>query len=131
MLDLNDLSLEQFEAIQTKPGQDDIECDGIVVLPTDEIHESGHRVIEFVTIHKREALFRIAGSGYNKHDVFNLEDQRGTSTRTPSGDSETITPLPEWQCDFLSKSGLLHIWPYCGKLIIGRDTATLHIRVRL
>jgi hypothetical protein len=108
MIDLNSFTREDFAAVPVADPRKRVECDSVIIMSTDELHESGHRLMEFVAVADHEMLCRIASRGLDAHDVFRLGDA-------------------SWQCDCLRESGFLRLWPVLGKLRILHDTATVHI----
>ena len=128
MNDANHMTPEEFDEVMLLSSNGEIECDGIVVIPTDRVHESGYRAMDFIVTvtADRKPVGRISGLGTETHDVFELTDMRGMRTRA-IGDEPVR--FPEWKCDCLQRSGFLYITPSWGRMRIAHDTATVHIRL--
>jgi hypothetical protein len=128
MNDANHMTPEEFDRVMLLSSNGEIECDGIVIIPTDRVDQSGYRIMDFVVTvtPDRKPVGRISELGMNAHDVFELTDMRGTRTRS-IGDEPVR--LPEWKCDCLQRSGFLYITPSWGRIRVSHDTATVHIRL--
>lgn len=126
MKDANHMPREELLDVMLLSSCGEIECDGIIVVPTHTIHESGYRVMDFVVTvtADRKPVGRISGIGIEMHDVFELKDMRGT--RTQAIGNEPVR-LPEWKCDCLQASGFLYITPSWGRMRVRHDTATVHV----
>ena len=101
---IQDMSACDFAGLQDAEHYEDIEpFDSLVVMPTEEKHDSGYRIIEYVACLGKRPLCRITGCG----DLLSL----GEILRKTSGQG--------WFVDCLGMSGLIRIRAFgSAKLIV-------------
>jgi hypothetical protein len=104
--DFNNWTLEEFQALPSRKWDEEVECHSIVILPTEEIHDSNFRCMDFVAIKDGEPLCRLSGCS----DVIHIDGIGGYGKwRWKGGFPESIPPKG-WSIDCLKVSGLLRIF---------------------
>jgi hypothetical protein len=108
---LRAMTREDFLAVP-EATERELEGDSVVVVPTDELHETGYRLMQFVVVVDGAPVVRVPTITGDSHDVFELA-------------------AGEWACDCLQESGLLRFWPPL-KTGMGlfHETATVRIWAR-
>jgi len=96
--DINKWTRSMFEALPERPSwNEDVECYGIVILPSRRLHDSGYRMLDFIALgEKSTPICRLSGCS----DVIHLD---GISAMLS-------TRKTAWNIDCLKKSGLLRLW---------------------
>ena len=108
---LAEMTREDFLAVPEATSME-LEGDSVVVVPTDELHQTGYRLMQFVVVVDGRPVVRVPTISGDAHDVFELSSAG-------------------WACDCLQKSGLLRFWPPL-KTGIGlfHETATVKVWAR-
>jgi len=101
---VNDYTKKELEHLPARKWQEDIgEFDSLIILPTQNIHDSGYRCMDFVAVKNGEPVCRLSGCS----DVIRIDGigggGRNYNFKTP------LTPK-SWSIDCLKKSGLLQIF---------------------
>ena len=98
---VNDMTLEEFMELPHREWSEDIgEFQSLVILPTENLHDSDFRCMEFVAIaEKGRPICRMAGGS----DVIHLGGI--------GGQNRQFNPAPiGWSIDCLKTSGLLRVF---------------------
>lgn len=104
------------------------EIDSLIILPTEQKHDSGYRCMEFVAIQEGVPTYRLSGcsdvlclggiGGYNCYGDNIASYQRRIKNQT--------TPVNDWSFDCLPESGLMRI--FCRKkLIVGASVSSIEL----
>lgn len=104
-----DCTKEDFESLPLRPWNQETECWALVIVPTQQVHDSGYRCMYYVACDKDgEALFRIAGGS----DVLHLDGIGGYGYQwLQKGQGvPQLVPPSGWSLDCLKKSGLLRLF---------------------
>ena len=105
-------SIKEFKNLPPRDWDENIgEFDSLVILPTEDIHDSGYRMMDFVAIDKKRGpLCRLSG----RSDVIHIGGIGGYGKRMAHFllDKPDESPIP-WSIDCLPVSGLLRI--FCGR----------------
>lgn len=117
-MDYTNWTIEQYKALPKPSSYTNEEVgliDGLIILPTEELHTSGYRLMEFVTIQDGVPTYRVSGCS----DVLHLCGLGGYNIGRYNYDKMDIllhrNTLPKitWMIDCLPVSGLVRL--YCGK----------------
>lgn len=108
-----DLTKEEFLALPQADWKQPITCHSFIIIPLDDLHDSGFRLMDVVALDKdMKPFIRRGGSA----DVLHFG---GISPLR-------IKPVP-WQCDCLPKSGLLRFFAYGFTFKLGTALSSLEI----
>lgn len=111
-MNVNQMSREDFESLSTRKWDEDIgEIDSIVIMPTNEEHDSGYGCMDFIAVRGDEAICSLSGVS----DVVHLNGIGGFGDnwlRKYGGVPDKISPI-SWSIDCLLKSGFLRL--FCSK----------------
>lgn len=79
----------------------------LVIIPTDELHESGWRNMQFVALdEKDEPIVRLS----NGADVLEIDGIGGYGKRNFPNGVPKGRPIQGWRIDCLPESGYLRLW---------------------
>lgn len=132
-MDYTSWTIEQFKALPEPSSFTNEEVgliEGLVIMPTENLHESGFRSMEFVTIQDGVPTYRVSGCS----DVLNLCGIGGYNIGKYNCNRmellmhrETI-PRIAWKMDCLAVSGLIRL--FCGKkMYLGESLSDIGIYV--
>lgn len=92
---------KELEALPQREYQEDIgEFDSLIILPTQQMHDSGFRCMDFVAVKENIPFCRLSGCS----DVIHLDGI--------FANGNIPTPLKGWSIDCLKESGLLRLFSY-------------------
>lgn len=124
--DINDWDRSDFDALPCRKWDEEIgEFDSLVILPTDEIHDSGYRLMDFVAVRAGEPICRLSGCS----DVLHINGIGGFGLnwlKRYNGVPSAIPPV-DWSIDCLAKSGLLQLFIGRTKLVCGSALSSFEI----
>lgn len=108
---------KEFEALPFRGDfNTPVECDSLVIMPTRRLHDSGYRCMDFVAVDSEgKPLCRNSGCS----DVLNIDGIGGLSGFSGHPNA--------WNIDCLPKSGLLRLWIYRKKIIVGSALSNMEI----
>lgn len=106
---------QEFEKLpMRKYGEDIGEFDSLIIIPTENIHDSGYRCMDFIAVRENTPLCRLSGCS----DVIHFDGIGGFDRwLSKNGVPDSIKPKG-WSIDCLATSGLLRIFS-SGKLEAG------------
>ena len=115
--DVSDMTVEEFRELPLRGWDEDIgEFRSLVILPTETIHDSGFRCMEFVAIGAGgKPICRLSGCS----DVVHLG---GIGSTVPFGPKR----LANWSIDCLKESGLLRAFCDC-PIVAGLDLSSFEV----
>lgn len=97
--------------------------ESLVIIPTDEQHDSGWQCMEFVGVDENmEPVVRMSGCS----DVINIDGIGGYGKWDMDGKLPRSRPIQAWSIDCLPKSGYLRLFCH-GKIIVGHDLSSFEI----
>ena len=106
---VNKMTREDFEKVPWRNGifSEEKEFYSLVVIPKDEIHDSGYRCMDFVSVSKDgEPMVRLSGCS----DVLHINGIGGYGHWKPNtGIPNKITPVA-WSVDCLKESGYIRLF---------------------
>lgn len=117
-MDYTHWTVEQFKALPEPSSFTNEEVgliEGLIIMPTDNLHDSGYRLMEFVTIQDDVPTYRVSGCS----DVLHLGGIGGYNISRYNFDNmdmlihRGMMPRIEWRIDCLPISGLVRL--FCGK----------------
>lgn len=117
-MDYTHWTIEQFQALPEPSSFTNEEVgliEGLIIMPTNNLHESGFRLMEFVTIQDDVPTYRVSGCS----DVLHLGGIGGYNIGRYNFDNmdmlihRGMMPRIEWRIDCLPTSGLVRL--FCGK----------------
>lgn len=116
---VNEMTVDDFFDVPNREQPDIGEFDSLVIVPTEDMHESGYRCMAFVAVKRGEPVCRLGGGC----DVLQIG---GLGTHllpkhTRRGD------LVSWSVDCLSASGLVHLFALDCTLTCGPDISSFDI----
>lgn len=107
-------AIEEFKELPLRKWRENIgEIDRLIILPTEEMHDSGFRCMDFVAVQKNIPTFRLSGCS----DVLHLGGIGGINNKLDNIKREV--PRVAWSIDCLPISGLLSV--FCDKTLIAGD----------
>jgi len=113
---INEMTKSQFKELPIRDWDEDIgEFDSLVILPgnSEEIHESGYRLIDFVACIKQRPICRLSGCS----DVLHIGGIAAAIAHDTGG----------WMIDCLSKSGLVRLRKYDTRLTVGMAVSSFEV----
>lgn len=116
MKSISKMTLEEFLQVPHRESFDKNigEFNSLVLIPTDDIHDSGYRCMEFVACIEQDAIVRLSGCSDIVH-VGKMLISKGEIT-------------PGWSIDCLPKSGLLRLYKIgLGKMVCGPDVSSFFV----
>lgn len=132
-MDYTSWTIEQFKALPESSSFTNEEVgliEGLIILPTENLHTSGFRSMEFVTIQDGVPTYRV--SGYS--DVLHLGGIGGYNIGRYNCDNmdmlihREMMPRIAWAIDCLPISGLVRL--FCGKkMYLGESLSDIGIYV--
>jgi hypothetical protein len=132
-MDYTHWTIEQFKALPEPSSFTNEEVgliEGLIIIPTDKLHESGYRLMEFVTIQDGVPTYRVSGCS----DALHLGGIGGYNIGRYNCDNMNILihrekmPRLAWQIDCLPISGLVRL--FCGKkMYLGESLSEMGIFV--
>ena len=121
MKPIQELTKEEFEKIPSRKWNEDIgEFDSLVILPTEQIHDSGYACMDFVAVRKGKPFCRLSGCS----DVIHIDGIGGL------GRDFLSNTLTAWSIDCLPESKLLQIFCQSRKLIAGSALSSFEVFAR-
>lgn len=100
---VNDLTADQFRSIeQSRPKEP---FNGFVIVPTDELHDSGYMMIKLVLTHNAKIVGCIGGFS----DVVHLNGIGGYGLNHEQALHLRMTPIQDWRIDVLP-CGLVRVF---------------------
>ena len=108
MADIMHMTREEFLAIENFGEHEKFEA--LIIVPTDELHDSGWRTMKFILVRENEIVGAV--SGYS--DVININGIGGYGKDYKEALRTQKVPVIGWKIDCLPVSGCLSLW--CGKL---------------
>lgn len=109
-MNINDMSVGDFQRLPSRSSFDmDIgRFSTLVLLPTENLHDSGYRCMDFVAVKDYEPICKLAGGS----DVLELDGTSGYGYNWLQKYSKCPDKVPpkSWKIDCLKRSGLLHMW---------------------
>lgn len=113
-MDVNQMTRKEFEALEHRKWDEEIDCDSIIVLPMRRMHDSGYRCMDFVAVKDGEPICLLSGGS----DVIHIDGIGGYGYRWVDRGELPKTVIPSgWSIDCLPRSGLLRMWPNRGKKV--------------
>lgn len=113
--EVKDLTLAEFMDLPARAWSEEVECDAIIILPTQQEHDSGYMCMDFVAIKDNEAVCRLSGHS----DVIHVNGIGGFGVWSPQTGIPSSLPPVAWSIDCLPTSGLLRLWASGWKLKCG------------
>lgn len=107
---INQMTLSEFKKMPMRRSYNSEEpsFDSIVIIPCEELHDSGYRLLDFVGCIKDKPIIRLSGcsdvlhiNGIGGYGFNWLEKYRGVPR---------LIPPSSWSIDCLPKSGLLRLF---------------------
>ena len=130
MKDIADWTREEFEALPFRERWDsaDAPWDQLVLLPGNDLHDSGWRNMDVVGVRNGVPICRLAGGS----DVINFEGIGGRRLLRQLRELPRVGHVdpdhePQWQIDCLPVSGLLRLWNDAGAVLVGHAISSLEI----
>lgn len=110
---INEWTLEELKALPSRSYGEDIGYfDSLIIIPTDGIHDSGYRCMDFVAVKDNVPVCLLSGCS----DVIHIDGIGGYSIKNGG----LIPKMPKaWSIDCLKESGLLQLWVSGYKLTAG------------
>lgn len=126
-MDACKMTREDFEKVPYRESFDSVEkpFNSLVIIPLDEIHESGWRKMDFVALDEKDEPIIRVGKG---PDVLEIDGIGGYGLRDFRNGVPNIRPVEGWRIDCLPESGYLRLW--CNKsngIICGKDLSNFEI----
>lgn len=122
-MNIKEMTREDFQKV---PFRDSWCCKlppfkSIVIIPTDERHDSGWQCMEFVGVDENmEPVVRMSGCS----DVINIDGIGGYGQW--NDEIPRSRPIQAWSIDCLPKSGYLRL--FCnGQIVVGHDLSSFEI----
>ena len=109
--DVNEMTREEFEELPERKWDEEIgSFDSLVIIPLEELHDSGYRCMSFVACNRSLAVCKMGGGSDVIHvDGIGGMGQWGLLKFHKSG---KLPVLPDnWSIDCLKVSGYLRIFP--------------------
>jgi len=108
-MDVNEMTREDFEKVPWRNNilSEEKEFYSLVIISKDEIHDSGYRCMDFVSVsHEGKPIARLSGCS----DVLHINGIGGYGRWTPNtGIPNKISPV-SWSVDCLNKSGYVRLF---------------------
>lgn len=102
---VNDVTIEELKKLPRRKWDEDIGIfDSLVIIPENEIHESGYRCMDFAAVKDGEAFCLLSG----RSDVVHI-DGIGGYGNWRDNIPKLVVPTG-WSIDCLAKSGLLRLF---------------------
>jgi len=122
--DISEWTREEFDKLPWREERNkEFECTSIVILPLRKCHSSGFRLMDFVACNGGVPICRCSDCS----DVIHIDGIGGYGKwSVQTGLPKSIKPRA-WSIDCLKKSGLLHLWPNHGKMIIGAAYSSFEV----
>lgn len=97
--------------------------ESLVIIPTDEQHDSGWQCMEFVGVDENmEPVVRMSGCS----DVIHIDGIGGYGKWDGDGKLPRSRPIQAWSIDCLPKSGYLRLFCH-GQIVVGHDLSSFEI----
>jgi hypothetical protein len=132
-MDYTHWTIEQFKALPEPSSFTNEEIgliEGLIIMPTNNLHESGYRLMEFVTIQDGVPTYRVSGCS----DVLHIGGIGGYNIGRYNFDNmdmlihREMMPRIAWKIDCLPISGLVRL--FCGKkMYLGESLSEMGIFV--
>jgi len=121
--DLNDLTKEEFDQVPLVEWRDNVtDFDSLIIVPTDQIHDSGFKCMYFIACKGDEPICRISGCS----DVIHINGIGGYGLGGIRKHMEQPRFPTDWSIDCLKTSGLLRLFT-SGKLQSGTALSSFEI----
>lgn len=118
------MTLQELKGVRKRGHFEDIgEFDSLIILPTNELHDSGYRAMEFVAVKDGIPLCRLSGFS----DALHVQGILGTGVPELRPSSHQIKNASQWTIDCLAESGLLRLFCRFQKLSAGDDQSSFEI----
>ncbi len=105
--DLNAWTVEEFKSLPTKGWREDVgEFDSLIIMPTNQMHGSEFRCMDFVVVKGQTPFYLLSGGS----DVIHIDGIGGYGKRGLLGNLPTIFARKGWCIDCLNTSGLLRLF---------------------
>jgi len=124
--DINDMTREEFENLPCREWNEAVGAfSSLVILPTEDMHDSNFRCMDFIACNGNQALCRLAGGA----DVIGLDGISGWGKDWLTKYSGVPTELPRvpWAMDCLAESGLLRLFASGHELSCGDSLSSFEI----
>lgn len=114
-MEINEMTRQEIERVQNRKWNEDIgEFDSLIILPMEDVHDSGFRVMDFVAVADGMPLRRLSGCS----DVLHLDGIGGFGIGGINRYDQKLPKIPAaWSIDCLKISGLIRLFTH-GKLIV-------------
>lgn len=103
-MDINKMTVKDFRKLE--PFGEDAEFNGIVLVPCNDVHESGFRMMRFVLLYDH----KIVGVIDRGSDVLHINGIGGYGLNYKEAMKTQKVRVVGWQIDCLSNSGLMRIF---------------------
>jgi len=113
-MNINKMTRKQFEALPHRKWNKNVVCTSIIILPSQHLHESGYRYMDFVAVNGTKPICLLSGCS----DVVHID---GISGRAKGN------TVSRWSIDCLPKSGLLRIWPASKRILCTEAVSSFEI----
>lgn len=122
--DIMNWTKEDFMKVPFRKAWDeDFECDSIIIIPTENIHDSDFACMDFIAMKGNDAVCRLSGCS----DVIHINGIGGYGYKWfEKGSINTLVPAIGWCIDCLPKSGLLRLFTH-NRLIAGSALSSFEI----
>lgn len=120
------MTRDEFLSLPHREWDQEILCDSIVIIPSEEKHDSGYLCLDFAAIVNGEATVLLSGSS----DLIKIDCIGGYGDRWLEKYNSVPVKIPVsgWSIDCLPVSGLLRMWPNHTKQIrVGPTLSSLEI----
>lgn len=108
---INDMTREQIENCPVRNWDEDVgPFDYLIMLPMEDIHDSGYRCMDFVAVKENLPIARLSGCS----DVIHISGIGGLGKRPRTEKNlfpREVLPVA-WSIDCLKTSGLLRLFNY-------------------
>ncbi len=105
MKDISEMTREEFMELPYRESWDKpVLCDSLVILPLDELHDSGYHLMDFVACKNFEPICRVSGCS----DVLNIDGIGGYGEDLDI--FRRLVQAKRWSIDCLKESGLLRLF---------------------
>lgn len=127
--DINEWEVSEFlELPQREWNQDIGEFDSLIIVPVDEVHDSGFRCMDFVSVEKGFPKYRL--SGYSDVVHINGIGGLGHDWLKNYGTVPDKIPPVGWSIDCLKKSGLIRLFTGSYGLVAGDALSSFEIFIK-
>lgn len=126
MKDLNDYTVADFMNVRDIAWNEQVTgFDSLVILPTEELHDSDYRCMYFIACKGNEPIVKIGGGS----DVIHLNGIGGYGYNWLNrvGSIPQNIPPVDWSIDCLKGSGLLRLFSHSKVFISGRALSSFDI----